>query len=119
MYEEATDSVFIDREEDRKHDFDWRRVNSGNAVEYAEKYEHPVWQEYIKEGVRGTHDGMDYLEFKIFFDCLKNKKPMPIDVYDAAAWMCISALSEQSVAMGGAPIGIPDFTRGKWIYPNK
>ena len=39
----------------------------------------------------------------------------PIDVYDAAAWMSISCLSEQSVAMGGAPVAIPDFTNGKWM----
>ena len=41
--------------------------------------------------------------------------PAPIDVYDAAAWMSISCLSEQSVAMGGAPVAIPDFTNGKWM----
>jgi len=28
--------------------------------------------------------------------------------------MSITALSEQSIAMGGAPVAIPDFTRGKW-----
>ena len=40
---------------------------------------------------------------------------MPIDVYDMAAWMAITPLSEQSVAHGGMPQAIPDFTRGKWI----
>ena len=40
---------------------------------------------------------------------------MPIDVYDAAAWMSITVLSEQSVASGGMPQIIPDFTDGKWI----
>ncbi len=40
---------------------------------------------------------------------------MPIDVYDMAAWMSITPLSEQSVAHGGMPQAIPDFTRGKWI----
>ena len=29
--------------------------------------------------------------------------------------MSISCLSEQSVAMGGAPVAIPDFTNGKWM----
>lgn len=41
---------------------------------------------------------------------------MPIDVYDMAAWMAITPLSEQSVAHGGMPQAIPDFTRGKWMY---
>ena len=40
---------------------------------------------------------------------------MPIDVYDMAAWRCISALSEQSIQKGGAAVAIPDFTNGKWI----
>ena len=43
----------------------------------------------------------------------------PIDVYDAAAWMAVTCLSEQSVAMGGAPVPVPDFTDGKWIRREK
>ncbi len=39
----------------------------------------------------------------------------PIDVYDAAAWMAVTCLSEESVALGGAPVCFPDFTGGKWI----
>ena len=61
------------------------------------------------------HGGMDYFEFQAFFDCLKNNKPMPIDVYDAATWMCITCLSEASCAMGGQPMAIPDFTNGAWV----
>lgn len=40
----------------------------------------------------------------------------PIDVYDAATWMAITVLSEQSVALGGAPVAFPDFTGGEWIH---
>lgn len=116
MYEEITDSVFIDREEDMEHDFDWRTKCTGCAADYEAEYEHPTWKEYLDEGVQGTHDGMDWLEFKIFFDCLKNNKPMPVDVYDAVTLMCITPLSEESVAHGGAPVDIPDFTCGKWVY---
>ena len=115
MYEEATDSVFLDRPEDKKFDFNWRGKGAGNASIYEETYDHPLWKLYLSEGVKGTHDGMDWLEFKTFFDALRNGRPMPIDVYDAASWMAISALSEISIAQGGATIEIPDFTRGKWI----
>ncbi len=114
MYEEVTDSVFIDSEEDRSHEFDWRQAGLNNAKKYEEEYDHPLWKQYIKEGVRGNHDGMDWLEFKIFFKNLRNKAPMPIDVYDAASWMAITALSEISIAKGGAVVDIPDFTHGKW-----
>ena len=115
MYEEVTDSVFIDTEEHRSHDFDWRKKCINNAQSYEEQYDHPLWKQFIKDGVQGSHDGMDWLEFKVFFDCLKNDKPMPIDVYDAASWMAITAFSEYSIARGGQPVELVDFTNGKWL----
>ena len=39
---------------------------------------------------------------------------LPVDVYDMAAWMSITYLSEKSIREGGAPQQIPDFTRGKY-----
>ena len=114
MYEEATDSVFLDTQEDRSHDFDWRRYNVGNAEKYESQYEHPLWRAYLAEGVQGAHDGMDFLQFKQFFNALRNDSPMPVDVYDAASWMAVTVLSEMSVAKGGAVMDIPDFTNGKW-----
>lgn len=114
MYEETTDSIFLDRKEDKAHDFDWRDNCIGNARQYEEAYDHPVWKRYIEEGVKGGHDGMDWLEFEVFFRNLREDVPMPVDVYDAASWMAITALSEMSVARGGAVVDIPDFTGGKW-----
>ena len=115
MYEEATDSVFLDRPEDIAHDFDWRNTNINNAKNYEAAYDHPVWKQYIADGIQGTHDGMDWLEFKTFFRALRESTPMPIDVYDAASWMAITGLSEMSVSRGGAVVDIPDFTAGKYI----
>jgi hypothetical protein len=46
---------------------------------------------------------------------LRGERDIPIDVYDAASWMAITVLSERSIAQGGAPQAIPDFTNGKWI----
>ena len=113
MYMEDNKSVFLDGK-DNEYDFKWNeRWNS--AEEYREQYDHPVWKKYLAEGVRGGHDGMDWLVFRSFFDAAKAGAPAPIDVYDAAAWMSISCLSEQSVAMGGAPVAIPDFTNGMWM----
>ncbi len=114
MYEEVTDSVYLDREEDEAHDWDWRKTSIGNAEKYVDEYEHPVWKRYIEEGVQGGHDGMDWLEFKTFFQALREGTPMPVDVYDAASWMAVTALSEMSIIKGGAVVDIPDFTGGKW-----
>ena len=58
---------------------------------------------------------MDYFCFKAFVAAVKEHKPMPIDVYDAAVWMAVSALSEQSIVSGGAVQLMPDFTHGDWI----
>lgn len=114
MYEEATDSVFLDRKEDKAHDFDWLDNCVRNAKDYEAEYDHPVWKKYIAEGIKGGHEGMDWLEFEAFFRCLREDAPMPVDVYDAASWMVITTLSEMSVARGGAVVDIPDFTGGKW-----
>ena len=83
---------------------------------FKEKYEHPLWRQYRIDGLHESgHGGMDYLVLSAFADSVINNKRSPIDVYDTAAWMVITALSEQSVAMGGMPVPIPDFTNGKWI----
>ncbi len=79
-----------------------------------EKYDHPIWKEY-KDHIVGFHEGMDTLVLRAFADSIRLHVPTPIDVYDCAAWMCITCLSEESIAMGGHPVPIPDFTNGKWI----
>jgi len=109
MYEEATQSVFIDNGEQRES----RKENLDNVSQFTDKYEHEIWKKYQSEGVKGSHGGMDYLVYSDFFDCVKNNKPMPIDVYDAAVWMCITPLSEKSIAAGGAVMEIPDFKNRK------
>jgi hypothetical protein len=58
---------------------------------------------------------MDYLVLSAYVDAVYEGGQPPIDVYDTAAWMAITCLSEQSVAMGGAPVPVPDFTNGRWI----
>ena len=50
-----------------------------------------------------------------FVENAKAQAVPPIDVYDAAAWMAVTCLSEEAVALGGAPVCFPDFTGGKWI----
>lgn len=82
---------------------------------YLEKYDHPIWKQFLADGVQGGHDGMDYLELKAFAHSVLNGVGFPLDVYDAACWMAITILSENSVAMGGAPQPFPDFTNGKWV----
>ena len=90
-----------------------------NDEKYMEQYRHPLWREYREFGVRGNHDGMDYPVLRAFIESVQNQTEPPIDVYDAASWMAITALSEESIAQGGAPVSIPDFTHGRWCLPRK
>lgn len=82
---------------------------------YVEKYEHPIWRQFLSEGVQGGHDGMDYLLMKAFAWCVYAEKPFPLDIYDAVTWMAVTVLSEQSISLSGMPVPFPDFTNGKWI----
>ena len=113
MYMEDNRSLFIDGVHNQ-YDFCWKD-QWNNVEEYRDQYEHPIWKQYRAEGIKGGHDGMDWLVFRAFFESVMKDEEPPIDVYDTAAWMCISALSENSIAMGGLPVAIPDFTNGKWI----
>ena len=113
MYEERTNSIFIDGE--TEDHFNWK-PNWNNAEAYQEKYEHPIWERFLHDGVTGGHGGMDGLVYGAFVKCLQNGWDMPIDVYDAAAWMSITPLSEASIACGSKAIEIPDFTAGRWLY---
>ena len=114
-YFEDNDSIFEDgNEEHLKDELRWK-PQWGNAEKFEEKYLHPLWVEYIATGIKRGHGGMDWLALTDFADSLLAGKPMPIDVYDMATWMAITALSEQSIAQGGAPVAFPDFTNGKWV----
>lgn len=115
MYMEDNASLFLEGEEHAKDHFEWKK-HWGNVEEYRDKYEHPVWKQYLDEGVKQGHGGMDWLVFCEFVESVRNKTEVPIDVYDMAAWMCITALSEESIAMGGHPVAIPDFTNGAWMH---
>ena len=88
---------------------DWTPVE-----EIYEKYDHPIWKKF-RENIVGGHGGMDTLTLSAFCDAVRERSAPPIDVYDCAAWMSITCLSEQSIALGGMPVAFPDFTDGKWI----
>ena len=84
-----------------------------NAEQFTE-YLPKIWKDMDKEKTHRGHGGMDYLMLREFFRAVQEGRPMPIDIYDAAAWMVITPLSEQSIARQGAAVEIPDFTNGAW-----
>ncbi len=86
----------------------------GNLDKFIDKYDHPLYAEYRKVGEREGHGGMDWLVARAFVEAVKNGTNTPIDVYDTALWLSIGPLTEASIAMGGTPVPVPDFTKGKW-----
>ena len=78
-------------------------------------YEHPIVREVGQKAREvGGHGGMDFImDYRLVY-CLRNGLPLDMDVYDAAEWSAIIELSRTSVANGGRPVAIPDFTRGAW-----
>ncbi len=111
---EDTDMVF----EDGKHnnvEWDPKKLWD-NASEYEEEYLHPLWRGY---DASGGHGGMDFLLFSAFVEYARLRKEPPIDAYDAAVYMAVTALSEESIAKGSAPVTMPDFTTGLWYRRKK
>ena len=91
----------------------------GSASRYEKKFLPEEWLKITDEEIKSGHGGMDAIMLRSFIDKALNGKEMPLDVYDAASWMSVSCLSEQSIDLGCAPVAIPDFTNGKWILRNK
>ena len=114
LYEQATNSVYLDGDAElwETHEYYGKVLN--NASRFENNYLPDVWKDMTPENIAIGHGGMDGIEFRAFIDALKAGKEMPIDVYDAAAWMSVTALSAASIAMGGMPQAIPDFTGGLW-----
>jgi hypothetical protein len=83
--------------------------------ELYDKYSPPIVNhigEIAKEV--GGHGGMDFIMDWRLIDCLRNGLPLDQDVYDAAAWSSIIALSQKSVAAKSKSVDVPDFTRSAW-----
>lgn len=89
---------------------------------YKNQYKHPGWIWFDKNKYMEkfsinpkAHGDADYLILMAFADCLREDYDCPIDVYDAAVWIAISVLVEESLALGGQPVFFPDFTNGAWL----
>jgi len=91
-------------------DFDPKRTE-----ELRTKYRHPMWK-LVGDLAKtvGGHGGMDLIMDLRWVYCLQNGLPLDMDVYDLASWSCLCELTEISQARRGAPVEVPDFTRGAW-----
>lgn len=115
IYQEDEDYVFLEKDiknvgrVEAKPQLLWK-----NRKKYAEKYDNDLWKHKSKCMRKSSHGGMDYLVLRSMVNAVKGETLPAIDVYDAASWMCITALSEESIKNGSIPVEIPDFTNGKY-----
>ena len=81
----------------------------------VERYKHPFVAEYKERGTELCgRRWIDYAMDCRLIHCLRNGLPLDMNVYDAALWSCLVELTDISANNNGAPIEIPDFTRGRW-----
>ena len=113
MFDETTNSVFIDGDTEFFETEKYSALALNSADRFYYNYLPEYWKNITQEEIERGHGGMDVYSFRTFFDCLKKGLEMPVDVYDAASWMAITPLSEESIKTG-LPVEIPDFTKGKW-----
>ena len=111
-YNQTLRAVVIDGDK-FNHDKNVIQDSLNSQDDYSE-YLPDDWKNITEEQLKTGHGGMDYIMLKHFFRAVKNREDMPIDVYEACAMMCVTALSEQSIASGGKPVTVPDFTNGKY-----
>lgn len=108
------DHVVLTDEMTFNHDLEMAEYSRNDKAAYEENMP-AIWKSITKEQIEAGHGGMDTLTLQAFFGAALSGEEMPIDVYDAASWMVITCLTEASIANGGMPIDIPDFTGGKWV----
>lgn len=106
IYEMPRDAVHL---EGRSAGDQWQPLG-----DYRDEYEHPLWRTLGGKAADFGHSGSDYIMLHRFIECVSARSVPEQDVYDAATWSSILPLSEQSVAMRGAPVEFPDFTGGRW-----
>ena len=91
-------------------------IMGDDAKALQAQYSSPILTKELEEVAKkvGGHGGMDFImDYRLIY-CLQRGLPLDMDVYDLAEWCCLSELSRISIENGGAPVEVPDFTRGEW-----
>jgi hypothetical protein len=91
---------------------DW--LSDKDLQTMRDQFTHPLWKKLAARSKGAGHGGMDFVMSWRLLDCLRRGATPDSVVYDAAAWSSIIETSVHSVALGSAPVNIPDFTRGLW-----
>ncbi len=107
IYSQEHGAVYIEGRSPKSHEWE-------SFASYQKEFEHALWRNAPADIEQRGHGGPDYLELEGFVQAVRAKGPLPLDIYDSVTMSSVVALSEQSIAQGGAPVECPDFTRGRW-----
>ena len=110
IYSEESGSLYLDNKGEVSG-------QSFSSCLTSDRWGHPLYDWYEKQNVGdpGGHGPMDWMVISAFIEAIRRGIEPPIDTYDTATLLCVTALSEESCALGGQTLPIPDFTDGKWI----
>ena len=90
-------------------------ITGDSCKAIIEEHRHPFVAKYKERGVELCgRRWIDYAMDCRLIHCLRCGEPLDMTVYDAALWSCLVELTDTSARNGGAPVEIPDFTRGGW-----
>ena len=109
IYNEQRDAVYLVERSPEYHQ--WEPFGP-----YQQSFEHPWWKSIRNGDGQFSHGGTDYLELKLFLSAVRARVQTPLDVYDSVIMSAHGPLSERSIARGGSPVDVPDFTRGQWRH---
>lgn len=109
MYQEEGDIMILeDFETAQKYEFQPHKLYH-SVEKYEDRFEHPYWKKKSKDMMNAGHGGMDWLVLREMVEsCRSGKKPY-VDVFDAAVWMSITALSKKSIENGSCWVDFPNF----------
>jgi hypothetical protein len=102
IYKEP-DSIYLAGSSPQYHEWE-------SFAPYHEQYRHKLFA----QGGVGGHGGVDGIMLRDVLDAVRDRRPVPLDVYDSIVMSAIVGLSGQSIAQGSVPVEFPDFTGGRW-----
>ena len=109
MYQEEGDIMILEDFEDAsKYEFQPHKLYH-TAEKYEKKFDHPYWRKTSRDMMSAGHGGMDWLVLREMVESFRNNRKPYVDVFDAAVWMSVTALSEQSIKNGSVWVDFPAF----------
>ncbi len=98
-----------DRETIDTDPHEWRPLE-----DYVDEFLPEIWKNPPPEALASGHGGSDYFVARDIVDAIRRDEQPRIDVYRALDYTMPGLMSQNSIAMRGQPVTVPDFRSGSW-----